>query len=122
MNAAARRPPSAAGRAADGGTVVALAAARIARALAARRRYRYVRPRVEPERGGWRIVAANCSRSVDPGGGEIAIAWFEPGAGGRWRLHARDHAGGRWVPAGDGLTLDEALERVCRDADRVFWP
>lgn len=122
MNAAARRPPPDAACAGSGAVVVAWAAARIARALAGRRRYRYVRPRVEPEHGGWKVVSANCSRSVDPGGGDIAIAWFEPDADGLWRLHARDHTTGRWRPVAERLPLDEALARVCRDAERVFWP
>lgn len=119
MNAAVRRPPVDRGPRA---AVVALDAARIERALAARSRYRYVRPRLVAEGAGWKILSANCSRNVDPEGGEIAIAWFEPDGCGRWRLHARDHVEGRWTLVGDGLTLDTALAQVCHDETRVFWP
>ncbi|MBK1613081.1 hypothetical protein CKO44_06285 [Rubrivivax gelatinosus] len=120
MNAAVRRPPVDRGR--SGAAVVALDAARIERALAARSRYRYVKPRLEAEGQGWKILSANCSRKVDPAGGEIAIAWFEPEGGGRWRLHARDHVEGRWTLQGQGLTLEQALAQVCSDTQRVFWP
>lgn len=54
---------------------------RIVRALAGRARYRYVQPRVACEGGGWVVYSPNCSRQVDPAGGEIAIALFLPQAG-----------------------------------------
>ncbi|MCK7499381.1 MAG: nitrogen fixation protein NifZ [Comamonadaceae bacterium] len=57
-----------------------------------------VRPRLEPERGGWKVVSANCSLAAStPPAAKIAIRWFEPDGAGRWRLHARDHAAGRWT-------------------------
>jgi hypothetical protein len=102
--------------------VLDLAAARIAYALLRRARYRYVRPRVLPEGRGWRIVSPNCSRNIDAQGGEIDIAWFKPARGGLWRLHARDHAAGRWVPMGPPQSLASALAQVCRDDTRIFWP
>ena len=74
--------------------------ARIARALARRQRYKYVKPHVEREGLGWKVVSPNCSRSVDAAGGEIAIAWLVPGSNGQWLLHARDHAQGCWGPSG----------------------
>lgn len=101
--------------------VVALDPLRIARALARRERYKYVHPRVEREGPGWKIVSPNCSRNVDPGGGEIDIAWFVPVNEGGWLLHARDHAQGCWVLKATGLTLSEALERVCADPLREYW-
>lgn len=101
--------------------VVALDRARIARALAQRERYRYVRPRVEREGPGWKVVSPNCSRSVDPAGGEIGIAWLVPASHGKWLLHARDHAQACWVLKAAGLRLDEALRRLCSDPDREFW-
>lgn len=101
--------------------VLALDRARIARALARRRRYRYVRPHVEREGPGWKVVSPNCSRSVDPAGGEIGIAWLVPTHQGQWLLHARDHARGCWVLKAAGLRLDEALKRLCTDPGREFW-
>jgi hypothetical protein len=118
-------PPRAANRA-----VVDLAPTRIARALLHRSRYKYVRPRVAPWAGdvhtgagaGWQIVSPNCSRNIDAEGGDIAIAAFEPDSHGRWRLHARDHRLGSWRLMGEGLSLDEALARVCNDPLGVYWP
>jgi hypothetical protein len=114
-------PPRAANRA-----VVDLAPTRIARALLHRSRYKYVQPRVQRwlDNGaaGWQIVSPNCSRNIDATGGEIAIAAFEPDAEGRWRLHARDHRHGCWRLMGEGLSLDEALTRVCTDVLGVYWP
>jgi hypothetical protein len=118
-------PPRAAPRA-----VVDLAPTRIARALLHRSRYKYVQPRVQRWRGdaaagtrdGWQIVSPNCSRNVDAAGGDIAIAAFEPEADGRWRLHARDHRRACWRLMDVGLSLDEALARVCTDPLGVYWP
>ena len=111
---------------APGARVVALDAHRIRQALAGRTRYQYVRPRVEPEGRGWKIVSPNCSRNIDPQGGDIDIAWFEPGADttapDHWRLFARDHGRRAWVCRADGLSLAQALALVCADPDRVYWP
>ena len=104
------------------GGVLQLDVARIERALGDRVRYRYVVPRVEPASPGWRIVSPNCSRNVDPDGGEIDIAWFEPVEGGRWLVHARDHAARAWRPHVGARTLAAAVACVCEDPDRVFWP
>jgi len=112
-----RRPPAAAS-----GNVVALVRVRIERALARRERYRYVQPRVEPEGQGWKVVSPNCSRNIDPEGRDIDIAWLEPATDGLWLLHARDHAGNCWRLEGEGLTLTEALQRICADPLRVYWP
>ncbi len=99
-----------------------LVAARITRAIEHRARYRYVRPHVVREGDGWKIVSPNCSRNVDPTGGEIDIAWFVPLSGGRWRVHTRDHAAGEWRVQGEPGSFDEALSAVCADPSRVFWP
>ncbi|MBI5259858.1 MAG: hypothetical protein HY855_25385 [Burkholderiales bacterium] len=112
-----RRGPQAVGA----GGVVALDAVRILQALAQRERYKYVMPRIEPEGEGWKVISPNCSRNIDAAGGEIPIAWLQPGAGGLWTLHARDHAAGRWVAKAVGLTLGEALARLCADSGREFW-
>lgn len=111
-----RRPPAAAGG------VVELAPLRIERALASRARYKYVQPRIEREGRGWAIVSPNCSRNIDPAGGDIAIAWLVPANEGLWLLHARDHAQACWRLEGAGLTLAEALQRICEDPLRMYWP
>jgi len=107
---------------ADEGGVPALTRARIERALERRVRYRYVRPRVEREGTGWKIVSPNCSRRIDASGGEIDIAWFVAANDGRWRLHSRDHRRGGWLLQAAGLSLEEALARVCADPLGEFWP
>ena len=107
---------------AGAGQVVDLSPARIQRALAARRRYKYVQPRVEREGEGWRIVSPNCSRNIDPQGGEIAIAWLQPDAGGLWQLHSRDHVKQAWRLEVPGLTLADALVLLCDDPLGVYWP
>lgn len=99
-----------------------LIAARIMRMIGQRRRYRYVRPRVLRDGDGWKIVSPNCSRNIDPQGGEIDIAWFVPLANGRWQAHARDHACAAWVRQGEPGPLPDVLSVVCADPSRVFWP
>lgn len=111
-----RLPPAKAGQ------VVDLTPARIQRALAGRRRYKYVQPRVEREADGWQIVSPNCSRNIDPQGGEIAIAWLRPVAGGLWQLHSRDHVKQAWRLEAARLTLADALYRLCDDPLGVYWP
>lgn len=101
------------------GKVVALDRAIIQRALRNRQRYKYVKPRVEREGEGWKIVSPNCSRSVDPHGGEIEIAWLLSTPHG-WLLHARDHARGVWVPRAGG-ELAAMLHLLCEDPNREFW-
>ena len=103
------------------GQVVTLDRLRIERGIGRRGRYRYVVPRVEREGLGWKVVSPNCSRNVDPLGGEIDIAWLVPTSDGRWLLHARDHAQGCWQLRGAGLTLADALARLCEDPAREFW-
>ncbi|MEN9891261.1 MAG: hypothetical protein RLY78_1556 [Pseudomonadota bacterium] len=114
-----RRPVSPSAR------ILSFDQARIERALPGRARYRYVHPWVVAvdarAGGGWKIVSPNCSRNVDPEGGEIDIAWFEPVADGRWNLHARDHAGRCWTLRAQGLPLADALALVCEDRGRDYW-
>jgi hypothetical protein len=94
----------------------------IERALKDRVRYRYVQPVVRQEGESFRIEAPCCSRNVDPEGGVIDIARLTPSPDGRWALHRRDHTSGSWVLADGDLTLGEALDTVCVDAERTFWP
>ena len=109
------------GRGASVSRVVSLLQVRIQRALAQRTRYRYVHPRVLAEGRGWKIVCANCSRNIDPAGGEIDIAWLLPSDDGAWTLHARDHGQAVWVARESGLALDAALRRLCADPLREYW-
>jgi hypothetical protein len=128
--------------------VLSLDARRIENALAARARYKYVQPRVEREGLGWKVVSPNCSRNVDPAGGEIDIAWLVPvestlgrsrvdsappgglarsdrsgGAvhGGGWLLFSRDHAQDCWQVRRREASLSAALAHLCADPDREFW-
>ena len=112
-----RRPPPA-----PTGHVVDLDRVRIERALAGRARYRYVHPRVEREGPGWKIVSPNCSRQIDPTGGDIGIAWLVPTNEGLWLLHSRDHPDDCWRLETAGLTLAQALQQVCDDPARRYWP
>ena len=102
--------------------VYVLDRARIEVALEARQRYKYVRPRVlsGPGGEGWQVLSPNCSRSIDPLGGEIEIAWLQP-VSGQWLLHARDHRQRAWVFKLRTPTLAEALARLVDDPLKEFW-
>lgn len=106
---------------------------RLERALRQRVRYRYVRPRVLREGERFRIQSPCCSRNVDPSGGLIDIALLVPRLAPAsanpaaqvlqgWRLCARDHVQGIWVPQLENETLDALLDVLCRDQKRLFWP
>jgi hypothetical protein len=95
---------------------------RLERALRERVRYRYVRPVVLQEGAAFRIQSPNCSRNIDKNGGVIDIALLVPHGGNRWCLCARDHAEGAWVARLQNATLDEALDALCVDSERQFWP
>ena len=94
----------------------------IERALKDRVRYRYVQPTVLQDGESFRVEAPCCSRNVDREGGVIDIALLMPSADGRWRLQSRDHAAGVWETHAEGLSLGEALDTLCVDAERRFWP
>ena len=96
---------------------------RILRAVGNRRRYRYVEPRVLPAENGYRIVSPNCSRNIDPDGGEIEVALIHFTAASRtWRLFYRDHEARRWCLAGEALQLAPLLAELAADDARRFWP
>ena len=105
-----------------GNCVVELDGARIRRAIRNRIRYRYVQPRVQREGLGWLVTSPNCSRNIDPEGGEIPVAWLVPASQGYWLLHKRDHAQDCWVLKSADVTLVQALKELCEDAQREFWP
>mgnify|MGYP001320002352 CR=1 FL=1 len=81
-----------------------------------------MQPRLERLGGGWKVVSPNCSRRIDPAGGEIDIAWLLPLAAGQWQLHARDHAQQTWMAEGGAQPLHVVLERLCEDPLGRFWP
>lgn len=94
---------------------------RIARSLHRRIRYKYVQPRIEAaEQGGWVVISPNCSRNVDPQGGDIPIAWLQPIEAG-WLLYRRDHAQGRWSPFACARSLPPLLDVLVLDSQREFW-
>jgi hypothetical protein len=103
------------------GNVLSFDERRIERGLQERTRYKYVRPRVVREGLGWKVVSENCSRNIDPQGGEIDIAWLLPRSDGEWLLYSRDHAQDCWQLRLTGGTLTAVLERLCADPDREFW-
>ena len=106
---------------------------RLERALRARVRYRYVKPSVLREGESFRVQSPCCSRNVDSTGGLIDIALLEPMAvlaSGKasdhppplWRLCSRNHLGASWETRYEDQQLEELLERLCLDPDRLFWP
>jgi Protein of unknown function (DUF3024) len=95
---------------------------RIARALAARKRYRYVRPSVRVVEGGYIIESPCCSRKVDPSGGRIDVALLQYAPGENpWRLYRKLHDLGRWHLHGTFNGLLELLQEVNTDPLRLFW-
>lgn len=95
---------------------------RIERALKARKRYRYVTPRVTTAVGGYRIESPCCSRNIDPAGGMVDVALLlHDGDGARWQLFRRDHDQALWQLDSTHERLPAALERLNVDPDRRFW-
>lgn len=95
---------------------------RIVRQLRQRVRYRYVRPRVDCCEGGYRIQSPCCSRNIDADGGviDIALLAYESGPA-CWALYRKDHGSGQWLPQLRAVRLDEALDLLNRDPQRLFW-
>ncbi len=96
---------------------------RIERALRQRERYQYVSPRVVPdeEDHGYRVESPCCSRNVEPSGGIIDIALFKFSKP-HWLLYRKDHEFRTWVLHSVTDTLNEALDILLPDRERVFWP
>jgi hypothetical protein len=95
---------------------------RIERALKARRRYRYVKPRVLTTAGGYCILSPCCSRNIDPNGGEIDIALlhWDP-ARAVWRLMWKDHKAAAWALHSIHERLAPAIDLLSADPERLFW-
>jgi len=95
---------------------------RIERALASRRRYRYVSPIVEPAIGGYDVRSPCCSRNIDKDGGVIDVALLRhDAASGAWRLFWRDHGTGLWELHSMHPRLMTAIEELNADPERTFW-
>jgi hypothetical protein len=103
------------------GLVLDLEARRIEKALNQRTRYKYVHPRVEREGKGWKVVSPNCSRNIDPQGGDVDIAWLVPNLEGGWLLYSRDHQLACWQLRLHDASLPALLTHLCADPNREFW-
>jgi hypothetical protein len=102
------------------GNVFALDRVRIERGIAQRERYKYVVPRVEQEGLGWKIVSPNCSRNIDPQGGEsTSPGWCRRAmaAGCCTRATMRSAAGSCASPG----SRWPMRWPVCADPAREFW-
>ena len=95
---------------------------RIERALAKRKRYRYVSPSVHAVADGYRIDSPCCSRNVDPEGGvvDVALLQFVPGSR-PWSLYRKEHASQQWRLHSYYQRLPELLEQLNADPQRLFW-
>jgi hypothetical protein len=95
---------------------------RIERALQRRKRYRYVAPTVHMVDGGYRIESPCCSRNIDPDGGivDVALLQYEAGAT-PWRLYSKQHRTHQWTLHGLYERLDDLLEQLNADPQRLFW-
>lgn len=95
---------------------------RIERALQARKRYRYVQPKVLAVAGGYRVESPCCSRNIDPEGGVIDVALLQfDGHRPAWNLYRKDHKNGMWELHSSHLLLPALLDRLNADPERIFW-
>ena len=95
---------------------------RIERTLKARKRYRYVSPKVSVVAGGYRIEAPCCSRNIDRDGGvvDVALLLYDPDRA-EWRLFRKDHRGDAWTFHSHHGRLIDLLDLLNADPDREFW-
>jgi hypothetical protein len=95
---------------------------RIERAIKARKRYRYVTPRVAATANGYRIESPCCSRNIDPEGGVVDVALLLYDADrAAWQLFRKDHKNGTWELHSNYGRLVELLDRLNVDPERKFW-
>lgn len=95
---------------------------RIERALRARKRYRYVLPKVLAVAKGYRIESPCCSRNIDADGGIIDVALLQyDEQQSSWQLYRKDHRNGTWELHSTSLRLPEVLDRLNTDPERKFW-
>jgi hypothetical protein len=95
---------------------------RIERALANRKRYRYVSPSVHAVESGYLIKSPCCSRNIDPDGGivDIALLRYAPGPL-PWRLYRKEHSTLQWHLQVTSERLVELLDQLNADPERKFW-
>ncbi|WP_177198538.1 hypothetical protein [Novosphingobium sp. CF614] len=97
-------------------------AMRVIRAIEQRERYRYVHPTVSPVESGYLVRSPCCSRNIDPGGGEIDVAWLDWNERQRqWTLLRKDHKADCWIEDSRYARLGELLMRLNGDPQKVFW-
>jgi hypothetical protein len=95
---------------------------RVARAIASRKRYRYVSPSVHAVRDGYVIRSPCCSRNVDSAGGVVDVALLKYRQGPRpWALYRKEHDTGEWCLHAGYERLQELLEQLKVDPLRLFW-
>ncbi len=95
---------------------------RIERAIAARKRYRYVSPSVVEISGGYVVRSPCCSRKVEPNGGIVDIALLiHAQAPQPWRLYRKDHERRQWQLHALYERLGDLLEQLNADPARQFW-
>jgi hypothetical protein len=93
----------------------------IVRALARRKRYRYVSPSIRVVVNGILVESPCCSRRVDADGGMVDVALLQRLPSGQWRLYRKDHAAASWKLHTHHARLTDLLDALKSDPDRVFW-
>lgn len=95
---------------------------RIERAIADRKRYRYVSPSVHQIGGGYIVRSPCCSRKVDAHGGVVDIALLlHAKAPQPWRLYRKDHERQQWRLHALYERLSDLLEHLNADPTRQLW-
>jgi len=95
---------------------------RIERAIAARKRYRYVSPSVVAISSGYVVRSPCCSRKVEPNGSVVDIALLiHASAPQPWRLYRKDHERRQWQLHALYERLGDLLEQLNADPARQFW-
>ena len=93
----------------------------IERALAKRKRYRYVEPTMRTVPDGILIESPCCSRRIDDAGGMVDVALLQRLASGRWRLYYKEHSSASWKVHTPHARLTDLLDTLKSDPDRLFW-
>jgi len=96
---------------------------RIVRALACRKRYRYVSPTVHFVSRGYLIKSPCCSRNIDAEGGivDIALLLYAQQDRPPWRLYNKEHSRQEWRLQAQYTGLRELLEDLNADPRRLYW-
>lgn len=95
---------------------------RMERAIARRRRYRYVSPSVHVIGDGYVVRSPCCSRTVDPQGGVVDVAMIRYRSSPQpWLLYRKDHDSQEWSLHAAYERLVELLGYLNADPARRFW-